>query len=1214
MIRYGLILIFLLVSLTRLLAQGPQGSCVKSTEGKEFWFGFMENRPGFSCPIPPPENFIEVTVNSRYNCQFTITVGKSNKAIVSDVLEPNIPKKYRIDRALAEPYGSETIEEKALHLVSDQPLNLYAMNYGSNSVDAAVIFPVEALGYEYYAMCYEPHYEHQAGYSFLCGYFESTGGKNSEFVIVASEDSTKVTITPSKVTDKLKSANIPFVITLNRGELYQVQSMNLPYRPGQGDLTGSFIKSDKPVALYSGSWATTVPNTSSYAWDHLYEQIPPVSSWGRKFVAVPLKSRAKDTYRILASSDQTTVRIVNKTTFVLNKGQFSEFMLNENEPSLIESDKPILLAQYSNSNDVDRPSTIPEGGPWDGDPFMLIISPVDQTREEVTFVAYDLPTIKEKFYVNIVTRDNSVSQIQLDNQTVPFQSIPATGYSFAQVQITMGNHNLKSTEPGKGFIAYVYGFGGVESYGYGVGFNLNVKLDLGSDLNFVSDTIVLCRGETRILDAGSHFSSFNWNTGETTQTKTVSQKGYYEVIATTPEGCELKDGIHVIESREVVSLGASDTTFCKPGAFFLDAGDFNSFSWSTKDSTRVIPVSSSGMYGVSVIDKYGCLSKDSILVSFSERPKLLEHQIDSVICGNKTATVNIRADKGSYRLTSSNPAVTIQNMSATVPDYGNYAFTFTTTDEYSCSTDTSFTIRFRNSSPAALQLDSACLGYSLDARYIGAAVRSQTMFTWILSGDTLAYGLGKDLIHHELGSEKIRDELSLYITEAGCQSQKVTQIIEAIPDLDFAFSDTVLCENEEVSLTAIHAANIVDYQWDWGDGVVEHRPGIAMHKYTKVGYYRVQLTVKTDRNCTNTISKPDLLLVAPIPMIGFSLEENQCLEPGTNSIAYIGTADTTDHYNWDLSTFLEGEIVQNPANSKGPLLFDLKFQPSARLSLQVISKFGCSSENRSILLKRKPVTDLEVIDSIGCMPLTVKLHATSADAIDHVDYHWEFGDGSSENGDQLQHTYHHPDQQYDLTLIASSATTGCKDTIHRPELIEVYPAPVASFTMDQQIFLSENPTAFFSNKSEGATQYSWDFGDGGTSVEIDPSHQYLVTGKRWVLLEAINDFGCMDTASAVVSIALARIYPPTAFSPKAIYPVDREFKLYANGIEAEGYYLRIMSRWNDVVFECKNEIKGWDGLLSNGTMAQPGNYVWVLDFTDFLGKKHRQTGTVMLVY
>jgi streptomycin 6-kinase len=168
--------------------------------------------------------------------------------------------------------------------------------------------------------------------------------------------------------------------------------------------------------------------------------------------------------------------------------------------------------------------------------------------------------------------------------------------------------------------------------------------------------------------------------------------------------------------------------------------------------------------------------------------------------------------------------------------------------------------------------------------------------------------------------------------------------------------------------------------------------------------------------------------------------------------------------------------------------------------------------------------------------------------------------------------------------------------------------------MDEDLLLIENPTITLRNESQGADRFLWSFGDGTTSSEKDPVHQYLVVGYRKVLLEAINDQGCTDTISRQVAIAMVRLHTPNAFSPNAVNPIDREFKLFSNGVMEKGYHLKIMSRWNDVIFECKNEVRGWNGQLSNGRMAPPGNYIWILEFVDFLGKAHRQTGTVMVVY
>jgi len=989
--------------------------------------------------------------------------------------------------------------------------------------------------------------------------------------------------------------------------------MNADGLTGQGDLTGSYIRSDKPVALYSGSWATTIPNSSSNAWDHLYEQIPPVRSWGRKFVTVPLKSRGKDTYRILASVDQTTVRIAGKSTVWIDKGKFYEFMLNSDEPSLIESDHPVLLAQYSNSNDVDIPADLPVGATWDGDPSMLIISPVDQTRESVTFVAYDTPEITSKLFVNVVTQDNAVGQIQLDGIPVPFVSLPNSGYSYAQVKIAAGNHNLNSTAAGKGFIAYVYGFGGVESYGYGVGFNLSTRLDLGGDIHFVKDTLLLCDDETKILDAGSQFSSFLWNTGETTQKISVNKGGYYAVKVATSEGCELKDSIFAFASNPKPSL-AKDPTLCVHSSLTLDAGNFSSFLWSTGDTTRTISVTNSGKYRVSITDKYGCTGKDSSSVGLTTPPVLKINRIDSLLCGTRTTNVDISASKGSYTLTSNNPAVLIQGLSATVPDYGSYGFTFTATDQFSCGADTSFVVKFRKNSSAAIQIDSTCFGYSLDARYAGDAVLDRTRFIWILANDTLASGIGIDQVHKQLGSGLSAAKLSLVLAETGCQDQRVEQMVNEKPDLDFAPADTVVCLSGDLQFNATHQANITDFEWNWGDGTIEHLSGTAVHRYAKLGIFDVELTVKTDKSCANSVKKEALVQVAPIPTIGFSPTGNLCLVPGLDSLVYVGTAGKGDHFHWDLSAFLPGEVIQNPGDSSLPLIFNLKSQPAAKVSLQIVSKFGCASELKSQVLKRKPLYSLLTPVTSGCSPLQVQMNARSADPIDQIQYTWIFGDGTMQNGNNFTHKYLYASQPYNLALIAFSSTTGCSDTVLVPGMVTVNPTPKAGFFVAQQIIYLENPTVSFQNESLEADSYYWNFGDGSNSAEMNPVHRFAAAGNRRVWLEASNEFGCKDTTSLKISIAMDKIYSPNAFSPNATNLADREFKLSANGMIQQGYHLKILSRWNDVVFECKNQILGWDGHLTDGSMAQPGTYIWILEFTDFLGKPHRQEGSVALLY
>jgi len=347
-------------------------------------------------------------------------------------------------------------------------------------------------------MCYSPRYT-------------SGNESNSEFLIVASQDNTLVKLTPKRNTEKGNLAGISFSITLNKGQSYQVQSSNTD-GTGKEDLTGSFVVADKPIAFFSGSKATTIPFSgyTNYSYDHLFEQIPPTSTWGKEFYVVPLKFRSKDTYRILAAENATVVTIEGTNTIKnLAKGEYYEFELRSTEACRIISNRKILLAQYCRSQRADEANGV-------GDPFMIILSPVVQKINDVTFVAYESERIKDIFYINIITLSSEVGNIFLDGISISsfFKSFPNGLYSYAQVPTSKGTHRLRNTNETGGFLAFIYGFGSngsTESYGYGVGFNLDVQIDIVG--NWVSSTPVICKGTVTKLEVENIFDAYQWSSG-----------------------------------------------------------------------------------------------------------------------------------------------------------------------------------------------------------------------------------------------------------------------------------------------------------------------------------------------------------------------------------------------------------------------------------------------------------------------------------------------------------------------------------------------------------------------------------------------------------------------------------------------------------------------------------------------------------------------------
>ncbi len=130
-----------------------------------------------------------------------------------------------------------------------------------------------------------------------------------------------------------------------------------------------------------------------------------------------------------------------------------------------------------------------------------------------------------------------------------------------------------------------------------------MTVNLGNDTN-------ICDGSSITLDAGIPYSTYNWSTGDTTQTITTSQPGGYMVIVTNECGTDY-DNIQVgINPLPVVDLGMDSIV---DQGYVLDAGSgFTSYLWNNGATTQTITVLNSGDYSVTVTDANGCSNSDTI--------------------------------------------------------------------------------------------------------------------------------------------------------------------------------------------------------------------------------------------------------------------------------------------------------------------------------------------------------------------------------------------------------------------------------------------------------------------------------------------------------------------------------------------------------------------------------------------------------------------------
>jgi hypothetical protein len=123
----------------------------------------------------------------------------------------------------------------------------------------------------------------------------------------------------------------------------------------------------------------------------------------------------------------------------------------------------------------------------------------------------------------------------------------------------------------------------------------------------------------------------------------------------------------------------------------------------------------------------------------------------------------------------------------------------------------------------------------------------------------------------------------------------------------------------------------------------------------------------------------------------------------------------------------------------------------------------------------------------GCQPFQLSFTNFSENA---VEYYWDFGDGGS--SDKVQ-----PEYIFDEagSYIVSLTVTGENNMISRYSTsINVFSPPITNFKPDYQGNPAEGNAVYFYNYSRGATEYIWDFGDGTSSKENEPTHYYADEG------------------------------------------------------------------------------------------------------------------------
>lgn len=327
-----------------------------------------------------------------------------------------------------------------------------------------------------------------------------------------------------------------------------------------------------------------------------------------------------------------------------------------------------------------------------------------------------------------------------------------------------------------------------------------------------------------------------------------------------------------------------------------------------------------------------------------------------------------------------------------------------------------------------------------------------------------------------------------------CTSMMI-QILSS-PTANFSADDTEGCVPFTVQFNNLSSDNSSSFEWTFPGGTPSfsdlENPVIT---YIEAGSFDVILQATNDA-ASNEITFEDYIIVGDIPTVGFNTTVNNL------NVNFDNLSTNGNSYIWN---FGDGQTSTSPSPSH-----TYNEEGNYTVIFTAFNECGSNSIAQTIVVGALPVAGFSVVSPNGCDPHTAIFSDQSSGNFDT--YLWAFPGGIPNASSDPNPIISYPNVgTYNVNLTVSGSIGS--NTFELEGAVSVIPKPEPAF--DFEINGSE---VIFTNNSMNASSYTWDFGDGNTSFEINPTHNYLEPGMYVVSLNAQNAFcGSVATLNITVS-------------------------------------------------------------------------------------------------
>ncbi|WP_306550024.1 PKD domain-containing protein [Daejeonella sp.] len=1153
-----------------------------SNKGTDFWVAYSGHIDG---KVSKMTLFLSSDITTTYK------VEGLGQTIASGTITANSITPVFIDPTVFDVHiaSSDLVEiNKGIHIISGSPISVYAVISNSARTAGSLILPTKSLGREYYAFSYQNAAQN--------------GNAKSEFTIVAVEDDTEIEITPTvSSTSGLRTANTTFKIPvkLNKGDVYQYQSTN--------DVSGSIIKTlgtCKPIAVFSGNtWAAfcedgntlTNPNVTingkpaPSGGDNLYQQLFPVSAWGKNFVTAPFYNTENgniDAIRIIVSEDNTNISVNGSSasafgTALANpyrKGSIITYFTNT--PSIVKADRPIGVAQYQSSQNCNASNKIAVTFP--GDPEMTILNPIEQTLSDITVFSklISVPGVRtniSKYYLNIILKTVDAPTLKVDGLAVSgFKTIDAE-YSYVIIDVSTSQDQHRIVASG-GFVAIAYGYGSVESYAYLAGAdvkNLFQNITAKTPSNVTISSGCVNQPSKFMLKLPYQTSNIVWDMNDGNGPFTQSAPAFTTSL---------------IDGRTIYSYNypKADPVYATAGKYLITAVAINP--------------NPSGCNGLEVVSfEFEIFNKPSAVYTTT-----LQTCVNSTITFTDASQGNGKIIKKWFWDFGDSEFSTDQNPTHKYAASGNYTVKLMVEGDTGCQSEVATqtikvialpVVNFSTSLPTCESKDITFTDLSTTAE--GNIIK----WTWDFGdGSTLEEKISAAPFSHKYvlaGTYNVKLKL---VTDKGCESIVFVKsiVINPVPIVNFGIPEICIRDSfaQFTDSSTITDGSALSYSWDFGNPVSGSLNSSILknptHKYTIAGTYQVSLTVTSASGCVNKLVK-SFQVSGAVPKADFvvlnstqlcSNQEVVFRNTSTVDFGNIGKIEWFFDYGRDLSFKL---VDDNPIPGKEyRIQYPIFSAPASKqFTVRMLAYSGgvCNDEEiQTITLKSAPEVVFSTIPDV-CQEVPPFRLTQASEKNSQAGIGIYSGNGVSPSG------IFSPAQagvgKHTIKYVFTS-NNGCADSLSREIL--VMPTPILSAGRDT-IILQGGEVKLYATALGNNLTYKWVPSLGLSRDDIlDPVASPLedIT----YVLTVTSDQGCVSVDDIFVKVLKAPEVP-NAFTPNGDGINDFwNIKYLESYVNAS---VRVFSRYGSMVYySVKGYAQPWKGQM-NGSDLPMGTYYYIID-------------------